>query len=126
MVHIFASETDHFPPIKALFELVTSVTLSIFQQGRGPAGMGISVIVNCMFLIILDFTGVQKQILAKERKKMNMRKYEETNLFHISCTTFIFPIVIVLDFLPHYLYSNSSGNESVDTENSLHPPGLVG
>ncbi|KAM7388497.1 hypothetical protein PAMP_024667 [Pampus punctatissimus] len=24
MVHIFASETDHFPPIKALFELVTS------------------------------------------------------------------------------------------------------
>lgn len=35
MVHIFASETDHFPPIKALFELVTSVTLSIFQQGRG-------------------------------------------------------------------------------------------
>ncbi|KAJ4943634.1 hypothetical protein JOQ06_006132 [Pogonophryne albipinna] len=32
MVHIFASETDHFPPIKALFELVTSVTLSIFQQ----------------------------------------------------------------------------------------------
>ncbi|XP_066533731.1 importin-13 [Hoplias malabaricus] len=33
MVHIFASETDHFPPIKALFELVTSVTLTIFQQG---------------------------------------------------------------------------------------------
>uniref|UniRef100_A0A3B3TKE9 Importin-13 n=1 Tax=Poecilia latipinna TaxID=48699 RepID=A0A3B3TKE9_9TELE len=33
MVHIFASETDHFPPIKALFELVTSVTLSVFQQG---------------------------------------------------------------------------------------------
>uniref|UniRef100_A0A3B3B610 Importin 13b n=1 Tax=Oryzias melastigma TaxID=30732 RepID=A0A3B3B610_ORYME len=33
MVHIFASEVDHFPPIKALFELVTSVTLSIFQQG---------------------------------------------------------------------------------------------
>ncbi|KPP75383.1 importin-13-like, partial [Scleropages formosus] len=32
MVHIFASETDYFPPIKALFELVTSVTLSIFQQ----------------------------------------------------------------------------------------------
>uniref|UniRef100_A0A673Z7X4 Importin-13 n=1 Tax=Salmo trutta TaxID=8032 RepID=A0A673Z7X4_SALTR len=32
MVHIFARETDHFPPIKALFELVTSVTLSIFQQ----------------------------------------------------------------------------------------------
>lgn len=34
MVHIFASETNHFPPIKALFELVTSVTLNIFQQGR--------------------------------------------------------------------------------------------
>ncbi|XP_055778827.1 importin-13-like isoform X1 [Salvelinus fontinalis] len=33
MVHIFARETEHFPPIKALFELVTSVTLSIFQQG---------------------------------------------------------------------------------------------
>ncbi|MBN3314942.1 IPO13 protein, partial [Atractosteus spatula] len=33
MVHIFASETDHFPPIKALFELVTSVTLTLFQQG---------------------------------------------------------------------------------------------
>uniref|UniRef100_A0A6Q2XHQ4 Importin-13 n=1 Tax=Esox lucius TaxID=8010 RepID=A0A6Q2XHQ4_ESOLU len=38
MVHIFASETEHFPPIKALFELVTSVTLSIFQQGeQSPA-----------------------------------------------------------------------------------------
>uniref|UniRef100_A0A673FNK8 Importin-13 n=1 Tax=Sinocyclocheilus rhinocerous TaxID=307959 RepID=A0A673FNK8_9TELE len=33
MVHIFASETNNFPPIKALFELVTSVTLTIFQQG---------------------------------------------------------------------------------------------
>ncbi|GAA6103103.1 importin-13 isoform X1 [Tachysurus ichikawai] len=33
MMHIFASESDHFPPIKALFELVTSVTLTIFQQG---------------------------------------------------------------------------------------------
>uniref|UniRef100_A0A8C9VY09 Importin 13 n=1 Tax=Scleropages formosus TaxID=113540 RepID=A0A8C9VY09_SCLFO len=33
MVHIFASEPEHFPPIKTLFELVTSVTLSIFQQG---------------------------------------------------------------------------------------------
>uniref|UniRef100_A0A4W6D1U2 Importin-13 n=1 Tax=Lates calcarifer TaxID=8187 RepID=A0A4W6D1U2_LATCA len=40
MVHIFASETDHFPPIKALFELVTSVTLSIFQQGRGSSRGG--------------------------------------------------------------------------------------
>lgn len=40
MVHIFASETDHFPPIKALFELVTSVTLSIFQQGRGFSRKG--------------------------------------------------------------------------------------
>ncbi|KAF7690146.1 hypothetical protein HF521_011950 [Silurus meridionalis] len=33
MMHIFASETDHFSPIKSLFELVTSVTLTIFQQG---------------------------------------------------------------------------------------------
>ncbi|XP_051788455.1 importin-13 isoform X2 [Erpetoichthys calabaricus] len=33
MVHIFANETEHFPPIKALFQLTTSVTLSIFQQG---------------------------------------------------------------------------------------------
>uniref|UniRef100_A0A8C1QF67 Importin-13 n=1 Tax=Cyprinus carpio TaxID=7962 RepID=A0A8C1QF67_CYPCA len=33
MVHIFASQTNDFPPIKALFELVTSVTLTIFQQG---------------------------------------------------------------------------------------------
>uniref|UniRef100_A0A4W5NW12 Importin-13 n=1 Tax=Hucho hucho TaxID=62062 RepID=A0A4W5NW12_9TELE len=40
MVHIFASETDNFPPIKALFELVTSVTLSIFQQGRGSCRGG--------------------------------------------------------------------------------------
>ncbi len=31
--HICQSN-DHFPPIKALFELVTSVTLTIFQQGR--------------------------------------------------------------------------------------------
>uniref|UniRef100_H2VDA3 Importin-13 n=1 Tax=Takifugu rubripes TaxID=31033 RepID=H2VDA3_TAKRU len=33
MLHIFSIEPEHFPPIKALFELVTSVTLSIFQQG---------------------------------------------------------------------------------------------
>uniref|UniRef100_H3CZV4 Importin-13 n=1 Tax=Tetraodon nigroviridis TaxID=99883 RepID=H3CZV4_TETNG len=33
MLHIFSIETEHFSPIKALFELVTSVTLSIFQQG---------------------------------------------------------------------------------------------
>uniref|UniRef100_A0A8C7JGX2 Importin-13 n=1 Tax=Oncorhynchus kisutch TaxID=8019 RepID=A0A8C7JGX2_ONCKI len=33
MVHIFAGEKDHFSPIQALIELVTSTTLSIFQQG---------------------------------------------------------------------------------------------
>ncbi|MEE6521794.1 hypothetical protein FKM82_020104 [Ascaphus truei] len=33
MVHIFAHEPAHFPPIKALFLLVTSLTLSLFQQG---------------------------------------------------------------------------------------------
>ncbi|XP_064415796.1 importin-13 [Latimeria chalumnae] len=33
LVHIFANELTHFPPIKALFLLVTSVTLSLFQQG---------------------------------------------------------------------------------------------
>lgn len=48
MVHIFASETDHFPPIKALFELVTSVTLSIFQQGRGSSRGGTVNIVKCV------------------------------------------------------------------------------
>uniref|UniRef100_A0A8C7M8D7 Importin-13 n=1 Tax=Oncorhynchus kisutch TaxID=8019 RepID=A0A8C7M8D7_ONCKI len=42
MVHIFARETDHFPPIKALFDLVTSVTLSIFQQGRGNVYLDVS------------------------------------------------------------------------------------
>uniref|UniRef100_A0A4W5M675 Importin-13 n=1 Tax=Hucho hucho TaxID=62062 RepID=A0A4W5M675_9TELE len=34
MVHIFADEKDHFSPIQALIELVTSTTLSIFQQGK--------------------------------------------------------------------------------------------
>uniref|UniRef100_A0A8C7QPU7 Importin-13 n=1 Tax=Oncorhynchus mykiss TaxID=8022 RepID=A0A8C7QPU7_ONCMY len=34
MVHIFAGEKDHFSPIQALIELVTSTTLSIFQQGK--------------------------------------------------------------------------------------------
>ncbi|XP_010785362.1 importin-13-like [Notothenia coriiceps] len=48
MVHIFASETDHFPPIKALFELVTSVTLSIFQQGRGSSRGGSVKTVKCI------------------------------------------------------------------------------
>ncbi|XP_009636264.2 importin-13 isoform X1 [Egretta garzetta] len=33
LVHIFAHEPAHFPPIKALFLLVTSVTLTLFQQG---------------------------------------------------------------------------------------------
>ncbi|XP_031234267.1 importin-13 isoform X2 [Mastomys coucha] len=33
LVHIFAHEPAHFPPIEALFLLVTSVTLSLFQQG---------------------------------------------------------------------------------------------
>uniref|UniRef100_A0A7M4FJ83 Importin-13 n=1 Tax=Crocodylus porosus TaxID=8502 RepID=A0A7M4FJ83_CROPO len=33
LVHIFANEPAHFPPIKAVFLLVTSVTLTLFQQG---------------------------------------------------------------------------------------------
>ncbi|XP_040144449.1 importin-13 isoform X4 [Ictidomys tridecemlineatus] len=33
LVHIFAHEPAHFPPIEALFLLVTSVTLTLFQQG---------------------------------------------------------------------------------------------
>ncbi|XP_078417203.1 importin-13 isoform X3 [Cetorhinus maximus] len=33
LVHIFANDSTHFVPVKALFLLVTSVTLSIFQQG---------------------------------------------------------------------------------------------
>lgn len=33
LVHIFAHEPAHFPPIEALFLLVTSVTLALFQQG---------------------------------------------------------------------------------------------
>uniref|UniRef100_A0ACB8F4M0 Importin-13 n=1 Tax=Sphaerodactylus townsendi TaxID=933632 RepID=A0ACB8F4M0_9SAUR len=33
LVHIFAHEPAHFPPIKALFLLITSVTLTLFQQG---------------------------------------------------------------------------------------------
>ncbi|OCT82649.1 importin-13 isoform X1 [Xenopus laevis] len=33
LVHIFANEPVHFPPIKSLFLLVTSLTLSLFQQG---------------------------------------------------------------------------------------------
>ncbi|KAG8437053.1 hypothetical protein GDO86_007942 [Hymenochirus boettgeri] len=36
MVHIFAHEPVHFPPIKSLFLLVTSLTLSLFQQGQFP------------------------------------------------------------------------------------------
>ncbi|XP_021105593.1 importin-13 isoform X2 [Heterocephalus glaber] len=33
LVHIFAHEPAHFPPIEALFLLVASVTLTLFQQG---------------------------------------------------------------------------------------------
>ncbi|XP_050017305.1 importin-13 isoform X2 [Alexandromys fortis] len=33
LVHIFAHEPAHFPPIEALFLLATSVTLTLFQQG---------------------------------------------------------------------------------------------
>ncbi|MBW02762.1 Importin-13, partial [Eschrichtius robustus] len=33
LVHIFAHEPAHFPPIEALFLLVTSITLTLFQQG---------------------------------------------------------------------------------------------
>ncbi|XP_016054718.1 PREDICTED: importin-13 isoform X2 [Miniopterus natalensis] len=33
LVHIFAHEPAHFPPVEALFLLVTSVTLTLFQQG---------------------------------------------------------------------------------------------
>nr|XP_023674807.1 importin-13-like [Paramormyrops kingsleyae] len=33
MIHSFANEEEHYPGIKAVFELVTSVTHSIFQQG---------------------------------------------------------------------------------------------
>lgn len=38
LVHIFAHEPAHFPPIEALFLLVTSVTLTLFQQGRSRPG----------------------------------------------------------------------------------------
>lgn len=77
MVHIFASETDHFPPIKALFELVTSVTLSIFQQGRGSSeGRDCGYCHMCLFkfLIIFDFTGSKTEdwnweVFCKNKRK---------------------------------------------------------
>lgn len=54
MLHIFSIETEHFPPIKALFELVTSVTLSIFQQGRwGPAGNAAEPVL-CLFTHLME------------------------------------------------------------------------
>lgn len=74
MVHIFASETDHFPPIKALFELVTSVTLSIFQQGRGSiSGRAVNTaemcvtgrsLILCVFLVHVYFRRVQSPVLV--------------------------------------------------------------
>lgn len=33
MVCVFAREEDHFPPVESLIEVVTSTTLTIFQQG---------------------------------------------------------------------------------------------
>uniref|UniRef100_A0AAR2KE42 Importin-13 n=1 Tax=Pygocentrus nattereri TaxID=42514 RepID=A0AAR2KE42_PYGNA len=33
LVHVFACEKEHFPPITALLELVTSITMSMFQHG---------------------------------------------------------------------------------------------
>ncbi|XP_030630632.1 importin-13 [Chanos chanos] len=33
LVHIFACEREYFPPIKALLELITSITMAIFQHG---------------------------------------------------------------------------------------------
>uniref|UniRef100_A0AAR2JS02 Importin-13 n=1 Tax=Pygocentrus nattereri TaxID=42514 RepID=A0AAR2JS02_PYGNA len=34
LVHVFACEKEHFPPITALLELVTSITMSMFQHGK--------------------------------------------------------------------------------------------
>uniref|UniRef100_A0A8C3T0D0 Importin-13 n=1 Tax=Chelydra serpentina TaxID=8475 RepID=A0A8C3T0D0_CHESE len=56
LVHIFAHEPAHFPPIKALFLLVTSVTLTLFQQGTcpsslPPAGGLLSLLVHGVFLV---------------------------------------------------------------------------
>uniref|UniRef100_A0A8C7JCL5 Importin-13 n=1 Tax=Oncorhynchus kisutch TaxID=8019 RepID=A0A8C7JCL5_ONCKI len=59
MVHIFAGEKDHFSPIQALIELVTSTTLSIFQQDIPPIGQVLQRDGKLLVHTILEIVGSQ-------------------------------------------------------------------
>lgn len=92
LVHIFASQTEHFPPIKALFELVTSVTLSIFQQGRTwyyckmhPGGRSLNV------FVAFPFTR------SKSSKQSNNKTYRNC-ILPILCKSRFLTILMSLHF----------------------------
>ncbi|TSN30182.1 Importin-13 [Bagarius yarrelli] len=85
MMHIFASETDHFPPIKALFELVTSVTLTIFQQGPRDHPD-----------IVDSFMQLQAQALKRKPDLFLSENLDVKAVFHCVKT-----FVVQTELLPH-------------------------
>lgn len=99
MVHIFASETDHFPPIKALFELVTSVTLSIFQQGRGgaPAWVGVwtslnvSARLNGASVVCVSCKVHKRKCGNDPRNTGNKKNKKQTEMLHVAVTRSLGP-----------------------------------
>uniref|UniRef100_A0A3Q2TWA6 Importin-13 n=1 Tax=Fundulus heteroclitus TaxID=8078 RepID=A0A3Q2TWA6_FUNHE len=100
MVHIFASETDHFPPIKALFELVTSVTLSIFQQGPRDHPD-----------IVDSFMQLQAQALKRKPDLFLSENLDVKAVFHCGILSLKFPeaptvkstCLFFTELLPHCL-----------------------
>ena len=133
MVHIFASETDHFPPIKALFELVTSVTLSIFQQGRGTAGVEMSPLWPVS--VHLGKAKGQKQIwkwILVKRSTWTQAAYIYTHHTHTHTHTHVqtaltFPITIIFELLPHcetVLIRLSLGGHQKENSKRLKAVGL--
>uniref|UniRef100_A0A665V5P9 Importin-13 n=1 Tax=Echeneis naucrates TaxID=173247 RepID=A0A665V5P9_ECHNA len=51
MVHIFAGEEHHFSNIKSLTEMLTSATLTIFQQGNAPKFLFLFLLFYCLDMI---------------------------------------------------------------------------
>lgn len=134
MVHIFASETDHFPPIKALFELVTSVTLSIFQQGRGSRkGRGRkSLFCFVLFFSVIFFSSKQLPNTPDYRStprvrtvtlKTNVYKHNKFDICHsvwIVVTYWIFAIAPALQYLSTG-HKKSKGQRSIDCARHSRP-----
>ncbi|XP_041133806.1 importin-13-like isoform X4 [Polyodon spathula] len=80
MVHIFASETEHFPPIEMLFQLVTTVTLSIFQQGPRDHPD-----------IVDSFMQLQAQALKRKPELFLSENLDVKAVFHCGALSLKFP-----------------------------------